>query len=760
MMKRSPHAFGGVSPANVSAATVLAIATLVLASTAHAEVLVTQTNIIRTVVISPTVTQYTAQLRVKNDGPATSATRIVATAASKGVELRDRRVNVGALAARETAFTADTITWRQSGKGKARFDWNVQSRTPRVLRGFARTGAATAFAGAEVVATVSHTNAGGVAARWGKPLVEQFTAAATTGTDGAYSIKLETLADSDFITLQAIGSGGVDLLGGVIGEAGALARAAGKFSTAVDSTRWPRLQLTPVSTAAWGAGVQAHLDIVQAAGELDSESEWAAARLRSDNAGLLQRAVTIKMLIENPSWPRNAGFVDMFDVAARDSAAQTAFDLVRANGSAAYSSAVQELIASFDVPFNAAALGGTTLWSYAGDARTNVGGFGASTLEFNADGTGSARNFDRMLPMTWQVQPSGRLLLNYSDTQPIVGLADVFEGPGGYPCPVPPSGQVEVHYYAVDEEFAQVYADAGTAELMPTHRTTRNEFPDCPAANTTTAEILFSPIAVRMAVGTLPSQPFASAELAGRVLASYVLMPGVAGAPAGFGQDGQFASLLQFNANGTGLAIRGNLAFTWQIEPTSGDLVLTYENGYVNTIHRLHAPVNGVHATLLSGEGAGFGMLARNQLIERDGALIVPGASGLRLRLGIGEEQNLITPPTPNQLQLEWIAVSGGTGCRVQVQDTGTVFIPATWTSPAGRIDFDYFSRVGGGYSGSRYYEPIRYLPKRTLDDLSTGGYASFENLQFLGDPPYDTATEPARFQFVREIGPATSCSN
>jgi hypothetical protein len=75
---------------------------------------------VNTVAVSATVTEYTAQLRLKNNGP---ATQIVATALSPDVVLQDDQVSIGGLA--------------------------------------------RPFAGAEVVATVSHANAASEAAAWG-----------------------------------------------------------------------------------------------------------------------------------------------------------------------------------------------------------------------------------------------------------------------------------------------------------------------------------------------------------------------------------------------------------------------------------------------------------------------------------------------------------------------------------------------------------------------------------------------------------------
>jgi hypothetical protein len=78
---------------------------------------------VNTVAVSATVTEYTVQLRLKNNGPATTATQIVATALSPDVVLQDDEVSIGGLA--------------------------------------------PPFAGAEVVATVSHANAASEAAAWG-----------------------------------------------------------------------------------------------------------------------------------------------------------------------------------------------------------------------------------------------------------------------------------------------------------------------------------------------------------------------------------------------------------------------------------------------------------------------------------------------------------------------------------------------------------------------------------------------------------------
>lgn len=125
------------------------------------------------------------------------------------------------------------------------------------------------------------------------------------------------------------------------------------------------------------------------------------------------------------------------------------------------------------------------------------------------------------------------------------------------------------------------------------------------------------------------------------------------------------------------------------------------------------------------------------------------------MRNGLAEEQNFFFTP-PVGTQLDFIANPDGTGCRRFVPDLGpTTFSSADWHLVSNRFEYDY----NPTRRFSRYYEPLRYVPARSLNDLSTGGWITLENLR-SGGLPYDASTVPARTQFLRHLGPAAACNN
>jgi hypothetical protein len=732
---------------------------MLLGSQATAEIRVQglQTQTVQQV--APNVFEYTAALRVRNSGPATSSTLVTAMTSSPSVRLIDAAVDAGALAANAAVVTSDTIRWQQTGRRAARFAWEIVSETPLTLDGIAK-GGATAAAGLSVSAVVSRTNSGSAAQDAGRPVVEQFDGG-TTGADGRFSVGIVVLAPQDFVTITLRGASGA-VLGSIVGEAGDIIAAGGRRSSVIDDSSLDRLVVTPLSTAAWALALQAHSDGLSAGDAIESEAQWQAAIRVMDNQAMLQRAVFVKVLLDDPSLQRPPGFTDAFELALRDSMADAFRIQLQSLAPARFAAALAELVTALAVPYVASEFP-ATLHQFEGDPK-NGATRSIVRLQLDADGTGAVlTTFDTEQPLTWTVDSAGRVAALVDDQTPVENFPIA---PPGYPCG-DPAVQVRALSYTHSIGFIRIFSGGRGADVVLAVGQGRTEFVDCPQFPPDIAPVdlfdLFGRTerSAQLAVRELPNQPFATAELTNGSFAAEVVFAGNGGSAAGLSADSLGADVLRLAADGTGRTERTDKPFAWSVD-AAGELVIGFDTGEINRFRRL-AQVSGVASVLNTVTIGGAERLWRTILAPVDGAPFIVGPDGVGYRSGLGEEQIVFQPGSQSQVNIDYQLRADGTGCRRFVSDsTAPGAQPALWTTTGGRIDFDYYSALPATsttYAASRYFAPVRFVGPREFNDRSTNGYVVIENLRTSrGVPAFDPATRSGRLNFLRILGPAEGC--
>jgi len=626
--------------------------------------------------------------------------------------------------------------------------------TQLTLSGVARTGTPP-FVGAAVTATVSRDLSGNAAAAWGRPNVELFTGGQTDG-NGRFSVPIAVLSPLDFVTIRVAGPDGA-VLGGIIGNASDLISAAGGRSNLVADSQTSRLTISPYSTSAWALGLQALIDGLQTAGNrITHEAQWRSLLRMSDTWAIQARAVYIKALVENPGLPRPTGYTDTFALALKDSTADEFRKQLQVAAPALFSAGLQDLLSSVSVPYAPSSLP-PTLYVYVGDPK-NGSGLAATKFQFFTDGTGTRQTERKTIPLNWQVDTAGRIAIAYQDT-PTEIIADVGSE---YPCGQPPAGQVRALYFDESEVLARMHDGGATALVVKVAARARQEFPDCPQYGPFFYDTVPSEASSSVGVNALSNLGFPR-TFAGASFGSLLYLTDIISErpdAAGFGDayNDRGADILDFHLNGSGQLRRKGTTFNWQLTPER-ELELQFANGDVVRMRHL-ADFGGIHSVWMTATLSGGPRIGRGVLVPLDDEQITPGPDGMTLRNGLGEEQAFFSA-TSQGVKLDFSARADGTGCRKSVFDTGAVtFQPATWVTNGRRFEFDYYSSFvdPSRYRGSRYLEPLRFVPARSLNDLSTGGWITIENLQFLGQEPYDPATTPGRLQFMRHLGPASAC--
>jgi len=727
--------------------TLVAVALLLAAPAAQADVRINSVKIISKVPIAKNVFEYVAQAKVQNTGPTVTELRATATSRDAATVLLDAAVIANNVPSGNTS-TADTIRFRGGNSAPNKLQWRVLTRTDLALDGIARTGT-PAFAGASVEATVSRDLSGTAAADWGRPNVEAF-AGGTTDANGRFSVPVVILAPTDFVTIRVTGANGA-VLGAIVGHASDLIAANGGRANTTTDAQTSRLVVSPFSTSAWALGLQALIDGLQNAGtRIVSEAQWRSLLQIADTWAILGRAVYIKAMIESPALTRPAGFTNTLDFATRDSSAEAFRKSLQIEGPAVFAAGLSDLLGAVSVAY-AGLAAPSSLYIYDGDPKNGLTRLGGERFDFNADGTGSHQAWREITPFTWQVDAAGRIAVSYTDTVPYLSLANA---PPAYPCEAI-AGQASVAIYAVSDVLTRMHDAGPTALLVNSTRRYRYEYVECPQFGPTIEETSVRETSASVGVTGLANLGF-TFPLSGRSYGALFYLTGFSQyySQAGLGEPSAEAAadILDFNADGTGRLRRFGMTFTWALN-ASRELDVQFANG--DSMHMRHiATTGGVHNTWLTANVSGQPRLGTTSLIPLDGSRIEPGANGLTLRNGLGEEQTFFfTPPVGSQIDL--VANSDGTGCRRFVPDVGpTTFSLADWYLVSNRLEYNYGSRRTSG----RYYEPLMYVPARTLNDLSTGGWITLENLWF--GTPYDAATTPARTQFLRNLGPAMPCSN
>jgi hypothetical protein len=724
---------------------------LIATSAAHASVRINSLNIISKVEIAKNQFEYVAQAKVQNTGPAVAELRATATSRDAATVILDAAVTANNVPSGNSA-PVDTITFRGGPSAPNKLQWRVLTRTELALEGIARTGT-PAFAGASVEATVSRDNSGTAATDWGRPNIETF-AGGTTDINGRFSVPIAILAPTDFVTIRVTGPNG-SVLAAIVGDASDIIAANGGRSNTTTDAQSSRLVISPFSTSAWALGLQALIDGLQTAGtRIVSEAQWRSLLQISDSFAILGRATYIKVLTENPALTRPTGFTNTFDFATRDSSAEAFRKSLQLEGPALFAPGLQDLLATLSVPYSTAAVP-ATLFVYQGDPKNSNTRIAAEQYDFRPDGTGSRQNWAETVPFTWQLDSAGRIEVTYLDSEPDanVALASV---PPGYPCSAI-AGQARIAVYDVADELTRMHDAGPTALLVNSSRRQRYEWLECPQFGPTIEEAPVRETSANVGVASLSNAGFNFA-VSGRGFGAFFFLTGFGqfASQAGIGAGPPIeiaADILDFAADGTGRLRRYGTTFTWALN-AQREMDLQFSNGDSMRMRHL-ATTSGIHSVWLTGTAAsGLARLGVSALIPLDGSRIQPGTDGLTLRNGIAEEQNFFfTPPVGSQI--DFVAKSDGTGCRLFVPDVGpTTFQSADWYLNGNRFEYKYGStrRLG------RYYEPLMYVPARSLNDLSTGGWITIENLQIV--TPYDASTIPGRTQFLRNLGPAAPCSN
>lgn len=751
-LRSVPSWTSGRSPGLMLAAAAM-LAALTAAPPASAEIIVEGLRIVSARRVSQNTFEYVAAVRVNNSGPVVADARLTATGRGPFTMVLDGSVRMTSVP-NGRSVSRDTIRFRQPFLVPSALTWSVGTLTQLKLSGIARTGTPP-FVGATVTATVSRDLSGRSVAVWGRPNVEQFTGGQTDG-NGRFSVPVAVLSPLDFVTIRVAAPDGA-VLGGIAGNASDLIAAAGGRSNLVTEAHTSRLTISPFSTSAWALGLQALIDGLQNAGNrITHEAQWRSLLRISDTWAILARAVYIKALVENPGLPKPTGYTDTFALALKDSTADEFRRQLQVAAPALFAAGLQDLLSSVSVPYVPAAVP-ATLYVYAGDPKNGLG-FAATKFQLSQDGTGTRQTERKTIPLTWQVDASGRIAIAYQDT-PTEGLADV---DGSYPCGQPPSGQVRTLYFDESEVLARVHDGGAAALVVQAAARMRQEFPDCPQYGPLFRDTQPSEYSASVGVSALSNLGFPT-TFAGKSFGSLLYLTDlIAERPgaAGFGDDAldRGADILDFETGASGRLRRNGMTFSWQFTPDR-ELELQFANGDVLRMRHL-ADSGGIHSVWTTAALSAGPRIGRGVLVPLDGERITPGPDGMTLRNGTGEELTRFTATSQGVL-LDFSARADGTGCRKSVLETGTVgFQPATWVTSGPRIDFDYYSGFvdPGRYRGSRYLEPLKFVPARSFNDLSTGGWITIESLRFFGEDPYDPATAPGRLQFMRYLGPASAC--
>jgi hypothetical protein len=287
------------------------------------------------------------------------------------------------------------------------------------------------------------------------------------------------------------------------------------------------------------------------------------------------------------------------------------------------------------------------------------------------------------------------------------------------------------------EVLARVHDGGATALVVQAAARMRQEFPDCPQYGPFLHDTQPSEYSASVGVSALSNLGFPT-TMAGKSFGSlFYLTDLIAGRPgaAGFGDDAldRGADILDFGTGTSGRLRRNGATFSWQFTPER-EIELQFANGDVLRMRHL-ADSGGIHSVWMTAAlGAGT-RIGRGVLVPLDDSRITPGPDGISLRNGIGEEQTRFDA-TSRGVLLDFSAKADGTGCRITVRDVGpSSFQPSTWATNGPRIDFDYYSGSvdPSRYRGSRYLEPLKFVPARSFNDLSTGGWITIESLRFLG---------------------------
>ncbi len=729
----------------------LGLFTVLLASatTLHAEVLVRGINVVTATRLNATTTEYVARVRLQNKGPAVTEVRLTATSSNPDFTIVDGSIVTGPLAAFSNTETTDTISYRTTRRNRPTLAWQVLSQTNLTLSGVARTGTPL-FVGATVEATVSRDLSGTAAADWGRPKIETFSGG-QTDANGRFSVPVVILSPWDFVTIKITGAGGA-VLGSVIGHASDLIVANGGRASVTTDAQFSRLVVSPLSTSAWALALQAlGNDPPGSYDRVASEDQWRTLLQISDAWATLGRAAYIKAIIQNPGLTRPAGFTDTLDFATRDSSADTFRKSLQIEAPTLFDSGLQDLLATVNAPYDPATVP-ATLYAYVGDPKNGFG-FTAQKYEFLPDGTGTRLVDRKIIPLTWQLDSAGRIAVQLQD----VGVENFPLVPAGYPCATLGS-QVRAYEFEDSYSLTRVHDAGATSLVVFTAIRGRTEYPDCPQFGPQYYDGRTFEFSAIVGVSTLANQAFPF-SLGGRGFAAYVPLTDINVPPAGVSNSAGLnaidlsADILDFNAGGTGQLRRDGTGFTWQLT-VDRELDLLFANGDTARMRHL-ATTGGLHSVWITGQTGGTDRLLRTVLIPLDGSVIPVGANGLAVRTGLAEEQTTFSPS--GGTQLDWIANSDGTGCRRTMSEIGPAgYQSALWSAANGRLDFDYYQ--SSIYAGSRYYEPLLYVPLRPLNDLSSGGWIVIENLRVRGNATYDPATTPGRLSFLRDLGPAVPC--
>lgn len=729
---------------------------LVSATAAHSDVLVKGIKVVSATPVDARTTEYVARVRLQNKGPAVAEVRLTATSNNPDFVIVDGTAVAGPLVAFSNTETVDTISYRTRRRNPPTLAWQVLAQTDLVLSGIARTGTPS-FVGAAVEATVSRDLSGTAAADWGRPNVETFSGG-QTDANGRFSVPVVILAPSDFVTIRVTGADGA-VLGGIVGHAADLIAANGGRASVTTDAQTSRLVVSPISTSAWALAHQALVDGLQTAGNrILSESQWRSLLRISDTWAILGRAAYVKAIVENPTLPRPAGFTDTFDLATRDSTADEFRKLLQVSAPALFDSGLRDLLATVDLPYDLASVP-SILNLYVGDPKNGFG-LTAQRFELLPDGTGTRQTDRKTIPLKWQLDADGRIAVQLQDT----GTENFPIAPAGYPCATLGS-QVRALSFEDSLSIARVHHAGTTSIVVFAAIRSRTEFPDCPQFGPQYDEGPIVEFRANLGISALANEAFPLA-LGGRSFATYVPLADIDLPPAGVSNSSGLnagdlaADILDFDVGGTGGLRRNGTRFSWQL---TGDreLDLVFANGDTARVRHL-ATTGGLLSVWVTGQTRGIDRLLRTVFIPLDGSTIPVDPDGITVRTGLGEEQTAFSPDGGG-IGLDWIANSDGTGCRRTVFETGQVgYQPALWSAVGGRLDFDYF-RPGAipspaNYSGSRYNEPLQYVPLRALNDRSSGGWIVIENLRTIRDAVYDPATTPGRFTFFRNLGPAAPC--
>lgn len=729
------------------------IAALTVAPSASAEIILEGLRIVSARRVSQNMFEYVAAVRVNNNGPMVAEARLNATGRGPFTTVLDGSVRMTAVR-NGRSVSADTIRFRQPRLAPSALTWTVRTMTRLTLSGVARTGTPP-FVGASVTATVSRDLAGHAAAAWGRPNVESFAGGQSDG-NGRFSVPIVVLSPLDFVTIRVTGPDGA-VLGGIAGNASDLIAAAGGRSNLVTDAHTSRLTISPYSTSAWALGLQALIDGLQNAGNrITHEAQWRSLLRMSDTWAILARAVYIKALVENPALPRPTGYTDTFALALKDSTADEFRRQLQVAAPTLFAAGLQDLLSSVSVPYAPAAVP-ATLYVYVGDPKNGLG-LAATKFQLSQDGTGTRQTERKTIPLTWQVDASGRIAITYQDTPRLI----IIDVGSDYPCDDPPSGQVEALYSEESEVLARMHDAGSTALLVTAAAQSRTEVPTCPQYPPIISDTQPSEYSASVGVNALSNLGFPR-TFAGESFGSlFYLTDIIADRPsaAGFGDQyaDRAADILDFHANGSGGLRRNGTTFSWQFTPER-ELELQFANGDVLRMRHL-ADSGGIHSVWMTAALSGGPRIGRGALVPLDDEQITPGPDGVTLRNGIGQEQAFFDAASRGAL-LDFSARADGTGCRITVREVGpAAFQPATWVISGRRIDFDYYATFvdPSRYRGSRYLEALKFVPARSFNDLSTGGWITIESLRFLGEDPYDPATAPGRLQFMRHLGPASAC--